>query len=105
MLWNRGKLDPQASIPAIALWKVPLLAIMTVSSLGLHIGLSLNSFRIKSYLSGVFFIISVVIMLGMAGMATGEQTISQQWLEEIINSTGQLLFAGGSYLLYINDQD
>ncbi len=84
---------------AMAVWKIPLLAIMTISSLGLHIGLSVFAFKGKIYLAGVLFILSVLLTLGMAGMATGDQSIANQWIEEIVNSAAQLFFAGGSYLL------
>jgi hypothetical protein len=40
-------------------------------------------------------------MLGMSGMASGsEQTVATQWIEESMNSMGQIAFAVGSYLLY-----
>jgi hypothetical protein len=39
-------------------------------------------------------------MLSMAGMAGGEQTVTRQWIEEIINSFGQLSFAVASYVLF-----
>jgi hypothetical protein len=39
-------------------------------------------------------------MLGLAGLAGGEQSIARQWIEEGINATGQIAFALGSYLLY-----
>ena len=84
---------------AMALWKVPFLVVMTISNLGLLMTIGYISYR-KGMRSAVFFFgISVVCMLAMAGMATTEQSIAQQWIEEIVNSLGQIAFAGGSRLL------
>jgi hypothetical protein len=45
----------------------------------------------------------VLCMLGMSGMASGsEQTVAVQWIEEIMNSIGQISFALACWLLYKN---
>jgi hypothetical protein len=36
----------------------------------------------------------------MAGMAGGDQGIAEQWIEEGVNSAGQVASAGASVLLY-----
>lgn len=90
----------KAGLPAMAPWKIPLLATMTLSSLGLQGVLSYMAFRRKAYLAAVMYIVAIVCMLGMAGMASGEQSVGRQWLEEGINSVGQIAFAFGGFLLY-----
>ena len=69
--------NQESTVLAIATWKIPLLAVMTISSLGLHVGLSIFSFKRKTSLAGILFILSILLTLGMAGMATGDQSISK----------------------------
>jgi hypothetical protein len=88
---------------AIAPWKIPLLAIMTLSSLGAQGILTYISFKRKVPLAASLFIVAVLCMLGMSGMASGsEQTVAIQWIEEITNSVGQISFAVACWLLYRN---
>lgn len=95
------KVQPVAYV--IAAWKIPLLAVMTLSSLGAQGILSFISFRRKAPLAGFLFIIAVLCMLAMSGMASGsEQSTTAQWAEEIINSVGQISFAIGCYHLHNN---
>jgi hypothetical protein len=89
-----------AALSAMAVWKIPLLSVMTICSIGLNITLSLLAFRKSVHFAGVFFLISMVITLGMAGMSGGKQTISREWIEETTNTLGQGFFALASYLLY-----
>jgi hypothetical protein len=91
--WKPGSL-------AMAPWKVPFLATMTLASLGLQGLLSYIAFRRRAYLAAVMYIVAILCMLGMAGLASGEQSIARQWIEEGINSIGQIAFALGSYLLH-----
>jgi hypothetical protein len=85
---------------AMAPWKIPLVATMTLSSLGLHGILSYMAFRRRAYLAAAMYILAILCMLTMAGLAGAEQSIARQWLEEGINATGQIAFALASYLLY-----
>ncbi len=92
-----------AIILAIAPWKIPLLAIMTLSSLGAQGILTYISFKRKAPLAASLFIVAVLCMLGMSGMASGsEQTVAAQWIEETMNSIGQIAFAAACWLLYRN---
>jgi hypothetical protein len=90
----------KATLLSMASWKIPLLGIMTLGSLGTQGILAYLSFRHRARVAGVLFIVAVLCMLGMAGLASGEQTVGRQWVEEIVNSVGQIAFALGSYLLY-----
>jgi hypothetical protein len=87
---------------AIAPWKIPLLAVMTICSIGAQGVLTYIAFRRSARLAGMLFAIAVLCTFGMGGMASGEQTVAKQWIEESINSVGQISFAVGSYLLYRN---
>ena len=91
---------PAAGIIGMAAWKIPLLAVMTISSMGTYGLLSFLAFRRRQPLAGLLFIATIVMSFGMAGMASAEQTIAQQWLEEIVNSVSQTAMALASYLLY-----
>lgn len=86
----------------IATWKLPFLIIMAITSLAAHGLLTFISIRRRSYWSAIGFGIAFICLLGMSGMAGGDQTIPQQWVEESVNAIGQSAFALGSYLLYQN---
>jgi hypothetical protein len=90
----------ETGLPAMALWKIPLLATMTLASLALQGILSYIAFRRKAYLAAAMYVVAILCMLSLAGLASGEQTIARQWIEEGINTTGQIAFALGSYLVY-----
>jgi len=87
---------------AMAVWKIPLLAVMTISSIGLQATLGYIAFKKKIRTAELAYGISILCVLGLAGMASAEQSIMNQWIEEIINSIGQIAFAGGSYLIFDN---
>ena len=93
---NRWKTE----LVAMAPWKIPLLATMTLSSLGVYGILSYMALRRKAHLAAAMYILTILCTLGMAGLAGGEQNVTRQWIEEGINTLGQVAFALGSYLLY-----
>jgi hypothetical protein len=84
----------------IAPWKIPLLASVTLSSMGVLGILVYLAIHRKANWAAVLFAGAIICMLGMAGMASGEQSVEMQWIEEGINSLGQIAWAFGSYLLY-----
>ena len=92
----------QAGLPlmAMALWKIPFLALMVISNLGALGILSYLAFRRRIPFSGGLFVVAIVCMLGMAGLSGGEQTIAKPWVQETINTVGQLCFGTGTFLLY-----
>jgi hypothetical protein len=85
---------------AMAAWKIPLLATMTLSSLGMQGILSYIAFRRKTVLAAALYAVSILCTLGLAGLAGGEQNVARQWIEEGINSAGQIAFAWACRLLY-----
>jgi hypothetical protein len=84
---------------AIAPWKIPLLAIMTLAEFGALGILTFISFRRSVRLSGALFIVAALCILGMAGMASGTQTVDRQWVEQSVNVIGQGSFAVACFWL------
>lgn len=99
LLARNAKIAKGAPMLAMAAWKIPFLAVMTISSLGAQGILAYLSFKWGSKVAGALFIVAVLCMLGMAGMSSGEQTIARQWVEQSINLVGQSCFAAGAILL------
>jgi hypothetical protein len=89
-------------LPAMAVWKIPFLFVMTVASLGTYGILTYVSLRRKLGLAAFGFIIAFLGVIMMGGMASQTQTITMQWIEQGINSLANLGFALGSFLLYQN---
>ncbi len=103
ILMARGRTQTAAPpVMAIAAWKIPLLAIMTLSSMGAQGILAYLSFRRKARLAAVGFIVAFLCLVAMGAMASGEQTVARQWVEESINTLGQLGFMVGAVLLHRN---
>jgi hypothetical protein len=96
----RSKKRTDPPLLAIASWKLPFLIVMVIASLIAQGMLAYISFRRHAYAAGVGFVVAFVCLLSMGGLAGSEQTITQQWTEEIVNSIAQIAFATGSYLLY-----
>ncbi len=99
LLAKHEKVDLAPGFAAMAAWEIPFLAMTTIGSLGAYGILSYLAFRRRSMVAGVTFILAIAGLLALAGMASAEQTIRQQWIEESINSIGQTAFAVGCYLL------
>lgn len=87
---------------AIAPWKLPLLFIMTITSLGAYGILTYISFRKKVPIAAIGFIFAFIGVLLMGGLASQPQTVALQWIEQSINSIANLGFAFGTFLLYKN---
>jgi len=96
---KRSKTVPLA---AVAAWKVPLLAVMTISSMAANGILTYISFKRKAFVAAIGFILAFLGLVAMGGMASATQTVGMQWIEESINSIGQLGFMFGSILLHKN---
>ena len=86
----------------MAAWKIPFLFVMTVTSLGAEGILAYMAFKRKVPLAAAGFIVGVLGILAMGAMASAEQNLTMQWIEEGINTLGQLGFMTGCILLYQN---
>ncbi len=73
---------------------------MVAASLGTMALLFFISLRRRAIAASFGFAAAFFLLLGLGGMAGGEQTIGQQWAEEIVNASGEIAFALGNYLLY-----
>jgi hypothetical protein len=89
-------------IPAIAVWKIPLLIVMTLASMGVMGILTYISFRHEAKLAAAGFIVAFLCLVGMGSMASGEQTLARQWIEQSVNALGQLGFMIGTIFLFLN---
>jgi len=87
---------------AMAVWKVPFLIVMTLASMGVHGILTYMSFQRNEKIAATGFIVAFLCLVGMGAMASAEQTLAKQWIEQSINTVGQLGFMLGSILLYRN---
>ena len=89
-------------VMAMAAWKIPFLFVMTVASLGAEGILAYLAFRRKARRAAAGFVVGVLGILAMGALASAEQTLTMQWIEETVNTVGQLGFMLGSILLYRN---
>ena len=103
-IWLARSKNAGRSLPmmAIAAWKIPFLFVMTLTSLGAQGILAYICFRRKAPLAAAGFIVAFLGLLAMGGMASAPQTVTMQWVEESINSVGQIGFMLGSILLHKN---
>ena len=62
---------------AIAVWKIPLLIVMTLASMGVQGILTYMSFQRGEKLAAVGFIVAFLCLVGMGAMASGEQTLAR----------------------------
>lgn len=99
-LTRERKLTISSSLPAMAMWKVPFLAVMTLSSLGVYALLGMISIRKRLWAAAAGFLVAFLMVLLMGFMASRTQTISLQWFEQSFNTLGNLGFALGSIILY-----
>ena len=100
MVRSKKKAAPGGTVLAMAAWKIPFLFVMTVTSLGAEGILAYMAFKRKAPLAAVGFIVGVLGILAMGAMASAEQSLTMQWIEEGINTLGQLGFMTGCILLY-----
>lgn len=87
---------------AIAAWKIPLLIVMTLASMGVQGILTYIAFRRNAKLAAAGFILAFLGLVGLGALASGEQTLARQWIEQSVNSVAQLGFMVGSFLLFRN---
>ncbi|HTX90497.1 MAG TPA: hypothetical protein VMC09_04690 [Anaerolineales bacterium] len=85
---------------AIASWKIPFLFVMTVASLGAEGILAYLAFKRKVLPAAVGLVLGVLGILGMGALASADQTLAMQWVEETVNTIGQLGFMLGCIFLY-----
>lgn len=102
MVRRRKWTVPAQGTMAMAAWKMPFLFVMTLASLGAEGILSYLAFKRGATAAAVGFVVGVMGLLAMGALASAEQSLAMQWIEELINAIGQSGFAIGSFLLYRN---
>lgn len=94
------------SQPDSPAWERVLLSMMVLASISTSILLIIFAFRRKLKLAGWFFIVNLIIILVMNGIARmPEQTIALQWIEESINAISWLCFAFASKKIFEDTRD
>ena len=94
------------SNPDSTAWKLTLLSVMVLASVITSILLIIFAFRQRLTLAGVLFIINLIIIFVMNGLARiPEQTIALQWIEESINTISWLCFAVASKKIFENTRE
>jgi len=88
------------AVAAMAPWKIPFLFVMTLASLGAEGILAYLSFKRGVRIAAIGFVVGVMGLLGMGALASAEQTLAMQWIEESVNTIGQCGFMFGSIFLY-----
>ena len=94
---QKVKLTP---ISAMAVWKIPFLLVMTLASLGTYGILAYVALRRRLGFAAFGFLLAFLGGILMGGMASQVQTMRMQWIEQSINSSANLGFALGCFLLY-----
>ncbi len=102
ILMARGKkgLPKGGMLLAMAPWKIPFLFVMTLTSLGAEGILAYIAFKRNVVPAAIGFILGVMGILAMGALASAEQTVAMQWIEETVNTIGQSGFMVGSILLH-----
>ncbi len=98
-LFSTRQSSPSHALAGMAIWKMSCMLVMALSDLGLLGLLAYTSFRKVGKLPALLFGLATICMLMMSGMASAPQSVLFQWIEESINTTGQISFALGSWLL------
>jgi hypothetical protein len=84
----------------MAMWKLPFLFLMTLTSIGAEGILAYISFQRGEKIAGMAFAVGVMGLLAMGSLASADQTLAMQWIEESINTLGNGGFMLGSILLH-----
>ena len=93
--------SPNAAVLlSILPWKLPFLFLMILTSLGAEGVLAYLAFRRNLRLAAAGFIVGVMGILAMGVFSSADQSLAMQWIEEIINTLGQVGFMLGCILLH-----
>ncbi len=90
----------QAAAPGMELWKIPFIAVMTLSNIGFLIVMTVFSCKNKLKLPGFLYVFSILTLLLMSYLSTQTMTVRTQWIAQGINSIVQILAMAGHILLY-----
>ena len=81
-------------------WRFILLGIMTIGNVVMTVLLIQKSRRVEHNLAALLFLVNIIIVFVLSGMARmPEQTIPLQWTEQILNTLSQAAFAYAAWQL------
>jgi hypothetical protein len=89
-----------AAAPAMELWKIPFIAVMSLANIGYLVVLAIFSMKIKYRSPAILYLLSTVTLLLMSYLSTRPMTLQTQWVAQGVNSVVQLFAALGHYILY-----
>ena len=89
---NKTKIPKSTPLTALAVWKIPFMALQTLTCIGTYGLLIHYGFKKENKKGALFLIISVIIIFLMVGLSGSDMSISIQWIAELINTLGQLSF-------------
>jgi hypothetical protein len=89
-----------AVAPAMELWKIPFIVVMSLANIGYLVVLAIFSMKIKYRLPAILYLLSTVTLLLMSYLSTRPMTLHTQWVAQGVNSIVQLFAALGHYILY-----
>jgi hypothetical protein len=105
LLARAGRRPQPAALLAISVWKISLMMVTTICSVAAQGILTFVAARRGSKLAAALYMLAALCAVGMAVMGSNpSQPVALQWLEEITNSSGNIAFAAGSYLLFLTYQ-
>ncbi|WP_371189351.1 hypothetical protein [Thalassotalea maritima] len=89
------------SFPEQRLWFLVLLLPLTIANCVFTFHAAKHSFDVGNLAAGLFFILNIIGVFAMSGLArTGDQSEAMQWIEEIVNAATQGAWAIAGYLLF-----
>ena len=89
---NNSEISKLTPLTALAAWKIPFMAIQTLTCIGTYGLLIHYAFKKENKKGAFLLIISVIIIFLMVGLSGSDMTISIQWVAELFNTLGQLSF-------------
>lgn len=89
-----------AVAPAMELWKIPFIAVMSLANIGYLVVLAIFSMKRKFRAPVILYLLSTVTLLLMSYLSTRPMTLQTQWVAQGVNSIVQLFAAAGHYILY-----
>lgn len=86
-------------------WRFILLGIMTIGNVTMAVLLIQQSRRLGYNLAALLFLVNIVIVFILSGMARiPDQTIALQWTEQLLNTASQGAFLYAAWQLFTSNQ-
>lgn len=90
----------------VSTWRFVLLGVMTLANVFMIVLLIQIARRSQHNLAAILLVGSIIVTFALSGMARiPEQTISLQWIEQLLNTAGQGAFAYAVWVIYQTAQE